>query len=505
MEVQLIGSLNYNKVSEILKECITDENKIDKIIESIKKNEIERRSELVSSAGRLSRFSGSVLEVLQKSEGLSVEKNSSFANRVISMGHKSISEHDYLVFALKDVSVAIEQSIIEERFSSFTIKSRREANFSNAGYYVPNFHDKYGNVSPYNKGLQSAYQIHMNYLFDNYSNLVKEGISVEDARFVLPYCFNSNIMMGINAHTLMDMIIKFTKTKYAKVEEFKEFGDRLYEIAKEKVPYIIPYIDQVLTNYDDEVSDYLDQIITKEPYQILDRVKLLNNPNDVDNRILTAALMRRYQWDQEKCQSVLERASQKDKTFKSELMRKIAFEGDKLELSQVNFDFQIPISYAILTHLTRHRTHKIMVPDFFPNIDLTQYKTPPKIKRNNQEDYDKLFKDNKEVYDMFKTQGIRDEDLIYFTLAGNMTNVITNMDGWTVRHILELRECNKAQWETREIAYGIHDEIRKLDGADNFSNILGPTCVTRRVCNEGKESCGKVLQLLKKDQLKTSN
>ena len=146
MEVQLIGSLNYNKISEILKECITDENKIDKIIESIKKNEIERRSELVSTAGRLSRFSGNVLEVLQKAEGLTVDKNTSFANRVISMGHKSISEHDYLVFALKDVSVAIEQTIIEERFSSFTIKSRREANFANAGYYVPNFHDENGNV-----------------------------------------------------------------------------------------------------------------------------------------------------------------------------------------------------------------------------------------------------------------------------------------------------------------------------------------------------------------------
>jgi hypothetical protein len=29
----------------------------------------------------------------------------------------------------------------------------------------------------------------------------------------------------------------------------------------------------------------------------------------------------------------------------------------KQELSQVNFDFQIPVSFAILTHLTRHRTH----------------------------------------------------------------------------------------------------------------------------------------------------
>lgn len=502
MEVKLIGSLNYNKVREILKESITDENKIDEIIESIKRNETERRSELVSTAGRLSRFSGSVLEVLQKSEGLSVEKNSSFASRVISMGHKSISEHDYLVFALKDVSVAIEQSIIEERFSSFTIKSRREANFANAGYYVPNFHDKDGNVVKDNKSLQSFYKDHMNNLFSKYSDFVNQGINVEDARFVLPYCFNSNIMMGINAHTLMDMIIKFTKTKYSRVEEFKEFGDKLYEIAKEQVPYIIPYIDAVPSSYDDEVSNYLADIIEKEPYQILDHVKLLNNPKDVDERILIASLMRRYQWDQAKCQTMLEKISQKDASFRSELMRKIAFEGDRLELSQVNFDFQIPISFAILTHLTRHRTHKIMVPDFFPNIDLTQYKVPPKIKVNNQSEYDQLFTDNKTVYDGFRQQGIRDEDLIYFTLAGNMTNVVTNMDGWTVRHILELRECNKAQWETREIAYGIHDEIRKLEGADNFSNILGPTCVTRRICNEGKESCGKVLQLLKKDKLK---
>ena len=58
--------------------------------------------------------------------------------------------------------------------------------------------------------------------------------------------------MGVNTHVLKNMIIKFTKTKYAKIQEVRELGEKLYEIAKEKVPYIIPAIDAVEPNYEDE-------------------------------------------------------------------------------------------------------------------------------------------------------------------------------------------------------------------------------------------------------------
>ena len=81
-----------------------------------------------------------------------------------------------------------------------------------------------------------------------------------------------------------------------------------------------------------------------------------------------------------------------------------------------------------------------------------------------------------------------------------MVNVLTNMDGKTLEHILSLRECNKSQWETREMANGLHDEIRKLDEAKYFSSILGPSCETQGICKEGKESCGKVLKLSKKKE-----
>ena len=78
-----------------------------------------------------------------------------------------------------------------------------------------------------------------------------------------------------------------------------------------------------------------------------------------------------------------------------------------------------------------------------------------------------------------------------------MTNAITNMDGASVEHILRLRECNKAQWEIREAVTNIHKEIEKLDNTEAFRSILGSTCMTRGICNEGKECCGKVYTLKK--------
>ena len=173
--------------------------------------------------------------------------------------------------------------------------------------------------------------------------------------------------------------------------------------------------------------------------------------------------------------------------------------SDKLELTQVNFQFQIPLSFAVLTHLTRHRTHQIMIPDFVPNVDLMQYKTPPKIKILQNDYYQKIYQQNQKMYKHFKEDyQIREEDLIYFTLSGNMVNVVTNMDGKTVEHILRLRECSKAQWETRDMAKGMHEEISKLEDAQYFSRILGSTCMTQGICHEGKECCGKVYTLQKK-------
>ena len=76
------------------------------------------------------------------------------------MGHKSIIEHDYLVFAISDVTPIIEQTIIGNRLTSFTIKSRREVDFRTAGFYTPEFRDSNLNIHPQNEQLKEKYQKH---------------------------------------------------------------------------------------------------------------------------------------------------------------------------------------------------------------------------------------------------------------------------------------------------------------------------------------------------------
>ncbi len=501
MEVKLLGALDYKKVGKVLEEKIPDKEKRDEILEEIKQIERARRSEIVSSAGRLSRAVGNVMDIVGLSESKTLDQNVNFASRVMSMGHDSISDHDYCIFALQDVSPIVEQTLIEQRFASFTIKSRREVDFSNVGFVVPDFCDSTGKPLPNSEKLKSIYCEHMQMLFDCYDMLNRIGIPKEDARFVLPYCYHSNIIMGLDAHALKDLIVKLTKkAPYAGMTELRELGENLYNIASKNMPYIIPEIDKEPLETIDPVESYLESTTQKENYKTLDRPELLNHScNEVDDSIVISALMNRYQYTQEQAERVYQATLQEHPDFKEKLIKKIAFESDGGELSQVNFQFQIPISLAILTHLARHRTHHIMPTKFVPNVDLEQYKTPPTINKNEKakEIFDRAFSLNKKMYDIFKNAGVREEDLAYFSLSGNTVNALTNMDGKTLKHILGLRECTKAQWETRQMANGLHNEIRNLPGAECFESVLGPTCTTQGFCKEGKESCGKVYTLQK--------
>ncbi len=498
MKVELIGALDYDKLTEYLNKKGKTSEEIDELVEYIKGLTKERKAQIVSSAGLLSRFPGCVSEILKSSENKTYEENVKTIKRICKMGHDSITDHDYCVFKIENVTPIIEQIIIEERFSSFTIKSRREVDFSKSGFYVPEFRNPDGSYHKLNGALKQKYYEHAKNLFSNYERLLSLRVPKEDARFILPYSFYSNIVMGVDAHTLKDMIIKFTKTKYAKITEVREFGTRLYEIAKENIPYLIDIIDEYPENLENGVDTYLKQNIPSGSFKILDKPSLITRTNNVDDTILISSIMRLYQYDFNHAKEIYRQACELNPNFKSELMRKIAFEGDKKELAQVNFGFQIPLSYAVLTHLTRHRTHPIMVSDF-TTADLTQVKIPPKIVENEGLliDFEHIFASNNDLKNIFKSHGVNESDLIYFILSGVMTNAVTNLDGKTMAHILSLRECIKAQWEIREASNGIHKEVSKLEDAKEFSKILGPTCVTQGFCKEGKESCGRILKLKK--------
>ena len=455
------------------------------------KDELDSRIKKVAAAGKLSRYPGNVLEVLETCND--TEKNIKLIKRIIGMGHKSIIEHDYLVFALCDVTPIVEQTIIGNRLTSFTIKSRREVDFRNVGFYIPDFRDKSLNIHKDNEKLKEKYITHMKYLFNTYGDIVDLGINKEDARFVLPYSYHSNIIMGLDARELEKLIISLVSGHLSKINDLKDFGNELLSITREYVPYLTDSIDKEMEkNTDDTSFKYLEDLCPRPEIKVIDKPKLISYTPDSDDVIINSSIMYHYQCDKNTANSIVEKAINKDSSFKEKFMNIILHKNESRELEQVQFTFQIPISLSILTHLTRHRTHSLLIPEFTPLWNFNNYVTPSTISTNVEclNLYKNAIQENIKMVDYFKSEGVIDEDLVHFYLGCQMLNVVTTLNARTAQWICRMRCCNKAQWQIRNIAKEIAKQINEV--APLLGKGLGPTCMTDLVCNEGKESCGLI-------------
>lgn len=456
---------------------------------------LEGQVNICAAAGKLSRMPGTVYDALDEMKDY--DKALKFIKRVINMGHTSTIDHDYMIFALSGVTPVIEQTLIAERFSSFTVKSRREVDFSTVGFYTPDFHDEKGNLLKNNEEIKEKYNKYMQSLFDSYKKIEESGIKKEDARFILPYCYHSDFIMGLDATSLVRMITLLTKGKHSNITECYDLGMRLKELALQRAPYIEDLLEKAENTKISIAEDILNNYVDVRNYEVSDEVKLLSYTPDIDKTIFINAIARIYSLPVLDATKVYESKIDKDENLKKKLMRAIFLEPEHEDIKQINLRFNLSIPFAILTHYTRHRRLTLSIPQFVPNVDVTKYVTPPSIEGSPLKDfYHEIYKENKKMYDEFKEMGIREEDLIYFTLSGNSVNVIINFDGEAFRWICRLRECTKAQWCIRAAVTKMHAEVAKV--SKYFSDNLGPDCVTKHICGEGKESCGRINGILEK-------
>lgn len=459
-------------------------------VELINGQNIENGIRNVAAAGRLSRASGTVFDILYKCDVY--EKNNNVIKSIIDMGHKSIIEHDYLVFAISDVTPIIEHILIGFRLASFTVKSRREVDFSDVGFYVPDL-----SYLDNGKELGNTYVEHMNYLFKEYSNLLDMGIIKEDARFILPYCYHSNMIMGCDARELEKIIDYCLNSKMSKIAEVKQFGEHMLNIATKNAPYLQREFCKFKDHSEDSFSN-LDKLIGKfgsYKYDIIDKPKLIGYTPNSDDIILTSVFMERYQQPFNRANLMLNEARKVEPNVDNEIMS-ILYSNSEYQraLEQVNFTFEMSYSLASLTHMLRHRMHSLVVPDFVPMWDLDKYIVPDTIKNTCEEKYHEIYKINQDMYKYFKEQGVKEEDLVYFYLSGNMCNVHTTMNARTLMWISRMRCCNKAQWEVRKNIQACVDEVKKVSPL--LGNYLGATCEVEHKCYEGRECCGKVKQYI---------
>ncbi len=79
------------------------------------------------------------------------------------------------------------------------------------------------------------------------------------------------------------------------------------------------------------------------------------------------------------------------------------------------------------------------------------------------------------------------EDCRYIYPNGANTAGIITMNARELNNFFNLRCCNRAQWEIRDIAWKMHDEVMQV--APALFKKSGPSCLHGK-CSEGKMTCG---------------
>lgn len=432
--------------------------------------------ELCASAARISTTQGNAIQIFEKAKGN--DKNQELIKKVLLSGHKSIIEHSIFTIAFRNVSAFVEQFFIECRLASFTVKSRRYVDFSRLGYYIP----------PDLKGEDlEQYCQYMDMLFSAYQTMLDGGIPKEDARFILPYSFNSNFYCTLNARELSHIILSIRRGRGQGIHELQNLADQIVKQVEE----IFPSLLSELENISDE--NITSEAFSNDCVRVQDTFSLIG-PEEAGNVSLLNAPLEPLKI-LEKAYSVYhpdsDRPFEIEKLLKSERPR---------EMEQLSYSFLISnITLSGITHIVRHRLQSIVVPPI-QSIDHSKFIVPATIKNNNPlfEFYRQILeKANNMMKQMSQNQSLRKYSY-YYALSGNTMDIMTTVNARELNHFIKLRTCNRAQWEIRKISIEMLRHLRR--SFPEFFNCFGTSCYVDGACPEGKLSCNQMKQVV--DQFK---
>lgn len=423
---------------------------------------------MIASGGRISTMDGTADEIYAKSLAAGEEKNEKLIGKVVSSGHLSVLEHCYVNLSFENVSVLVEQFLIEFRLASFTVKSRRYVDFSKAGYVMPELADS-AQAALFDQTVRS--------LFAVYDQLEAAGVAKEDARFVLPYCFCSNFFCSMNARELVHVMNELTYGRGSTLPELRQLGESLFAQCEQQLPFLA-------LRQPERYHPLPQARPAAQRYEPSEPVTVLAAPQNAEQLICDAYALSRGLAPQTLSQQ--EQAA---------LLRQLLGQKRQRELEQANFTLLFGgLSLAALTHLTRHRMQSLCAPELLSTVRYDRYVLPQSVVAAGMEAcYRGAFAQAGQAAARLREMGAGANVLCYLMLSGQTTPVLTTMNAGELDVFFRLRCCNRAQWEIRQAACQALAALRKTSPV--LFSLYGPTCYAAGRCPEGKMSCGKMQQI----------
>ncbi len=432
---------------------------------------------ICAASGRISTQSGTALEIFEKSQDR--DKNANLISKVTASGHTSTVEHINFNLAFENVSVVVEQFMIEFRLASFTVKSRRYVDFSNSGYFMPAFK---------NDEDKTLFTSHIDSLFALYGKLTENGVPKEDARFVLPYCFYSNFYCSLGGRELVNVLRAMLFGRGKKIKEIYEIGLSLLEKCKEIAPGIFGNFEKQYANYNDCID--LDFIETKAEEKTNEAVEILAYTPNCASVVAKTALI-----EEKKIGSAQAEEIVKDKETLNKIIGAVTSSSRPRALESALFTVRFNnVSLSTLTHFSRHRMQTLNIPSL-AKCDRSAYIIPESVASNKEllEEYCNAFAKTDELYKKLTELGYDESETVYCLLSGNTLDITSSMNARELQLFMKLRTCNRAQWEIRDMSIELLGKLRKIS-PELFASF-GPSCFATGFCPEGRLTCGKMKEV----------
>ena len=181
------------------------------------------------------------------------------------------------------------------------------------------------------------------------------------------------------------------------------------------------------------------------------------------------------------------------------MVEKMVALGHASTIEHVSFTFGIEGVSRVLTHqLVRHRiaSYDQQSQRYVAEHDF-EYILPPTIaaKPEAKAKFEALMQQIRQTYDELTEAGIPKEDARYVLANAAETKILVTMNARSLLHFFNLRCCNRAQWEIREMANQMLAQVRTI--APTLFKNAGASCVNTGRCPEGDMTCGKFSEMIK--------
>ncbi|MDK2982916.1 MAG: thymidylate synthase [Thermococcaceae archaeon] len=218
------------------------------------------------------------------------------------------------------------------------------------------------------------------------------------------------------------------------------------------------------------------------------KVKLVNyTPKPLETVTWAALISYWEEWESE----AFERVTRTD--VENHLPRVLGY-GHESILEHAVFTFAIEGISRVASHqLIRHRIASYTQQSqryikLNPEDVEETFVIPEGVKENPElyEKWKKLMREAIELYEETYARGIHQEDARFILPQAVRTKIVVTMNLRELKHFLGLRACERAQWEIREVAWKMLEEIAKRDDLRPIIKWakLGPRCISLGYCPE---------------------